>query len=169
MYLRAKNSRIKMALSSGNTENQVTRPVLDLNLQVRKINSKMELKLEVEQCQVLEFFRQMIEESLKDHFRFVCLEEEASCSELTSDKVKRISSYSIDRKSALSGREVEILEKISMGWSNRKIADYFELAETTVKSHVQSIFLKLGVKSRHKAGIEYRNLFENRNNISSER
>ncbi len=159
MYLRAKNSLIRTALPSDKAESQAAHPILDLNLRVLQINDKMEFRLELDQSQLKVLFRQMIEESLKDHFRFVCLDEEATCPELSSVKKKRISSYTIDRKSALSVREVGLLEKLSEGWTNPQIADHFGLTLSTVKSHLQSVFLKLGVNNRHKAAEEYRRLF----------
>jgi hypothetical protein len=113
MYLRAKNSLIRTASPSDKAESQAAHPIMDLNLRVMQINNKMEFRLELDQSQLMDFFRQMIEESLKDHFRFVCLDEETTCPELSSVKKKRISSYTIDRKSALSEREVELLEKLS--------------------------------------------------------
>lgn len=161
MYLRAKKSRGNPALPPENPANQPVSPTLNLNLQVRKVNNKMIVSLEAEPCQIADFFRPMIEECLKSNFRFVCLEKESSPSESDSKKIQKISAYSIDRKSALTEREVEILEKISLGWSNQQIADFFGVTLATIKCHVQSVILKLGVKGRHKAGIEYRKLFEN--------
>jgi DNA-binding CsgD family transcriptional regulator len=160
MYLHAKNSLISMAKPSDKAESQTAHPVLDLNLQLLQINNKMEFKLELDQSQLMYFFKQMMEESLKDHFRIVCLDEEATCTESTTVKKKRISSYTIDRKSSLTVREVEILKELSNGLTNPQIAAHFELTVATVKSHIQSIFLKLGVNNRHKAAEEYRRLFE---------
>jgi two-component system nitrate/nitrite response regulator NarL len=49
---------------------------------------------------------------------------------------------------SLSAREREILLLISRGDSNKLIARALEIAETTVKVHVQHIFRKLNVSSR---------------------
>jgi DNA-binding NarL/FixJ family response regulator len=48
----------------------------------------------------------------------------------------------------LSDREVEVLKLIAVGNSNKIIATQLSLAETTVKTHVQNILLKLGANDR---------------------
>ena len=50
--------------------------------------------------------------------------------------------------SKLSPREREILMLIAQGRSNKQIARDLDIAETTVKIHVQHIFKKLGLSSR---------------------
>jgi DNA-binding NarL/FixJ family response regulator len=52
---------------------------------------------------------------------------------------------------ALSGREKQILGLVVLGYSNAQIAEQLFLAESTVKSHLSSAFVKLGVKSRNEA------------------
>ena len=59
---------------------------------------------------------------------------------------------------ALSGREVEILNLIAQGDSNKQIADKLFIAEGTVKNHVTNILSKLGVKDRAQAVIRSKNL-----------
>jgi DNA-binding NarL/FixJ family response regulator len=48
----------------------------------------------------------------------------------------------------LSDREIEVLKLIASGTSNKIIASELSLAETTVKTHVQNILLKLGANDR---------------------
>ena len=57
------------------------------------------------------------------------------------------------RGSALSASQVAILRLISRGHSNREIASEVHLSENTVKTHVQEIFRKLGVRNRVEAAI----------------
>lgn len=161
MYLRPKKSNSNKALEPDKPANKPEQPALNLSLQVRKVNNKMIISLEADTGQIAAFFRPILEECIKGNFRFVCLEEEQSVAEPASKKIQKISAYSIDRKSALTDREIEILEKIAEGWSNQKIADFLGVALTTVKCHVTSAILKLGVKGRYKAGIEYSKLFKN--------
>ena len=47
-----------------------------------------------------------------------------------------------------SPRERDILEGLALGGSNKEIARTLDLAESTVKIHVQNIFKKLGMTSR---------------------
>ena len=49
---------------------------------------------------------------------------------------------------SLSGREVEILRELAGGARNSAIAEKLGIAERTVKAHLESIYLKLGVDSR---------------------
>lgn len=56
-----------------------------------------------------------------------------------------------DLVEALSPREMEVLRLIAAGRSNREIADELVVALSTVKSHVNRIYGKLGVDSRSRA------------------
>ena len=57
------------------------------------------------------------------------------------------------RRTMLSESQVSILRLISRGHSNREIAAEVHLSENTVKTHVQEIFRKLGVRNRVEAAI----------------
>ena len=50
--------------------------------------------------------------------------------------------------SDLTGRELEVLELIVRGRSNKEIGAALGISEATVKSHINSILGKLGVPSR---------------------
>jgi len=51
-------------------------------------------------------------------------------------------------RTALSGREKEVLELVARGGSNKELARELHLSEATVKSHLIHIFDKLGVADR---------------------
>jgi two-component system, NarL family, response regulator LiaR len=51
----------------------------------------------------------------------------------------------------LTPREVEVLELIAKGWSNKAIAEALTLSEKTVKNHINNIFSKLHVCDRSQA------------------
>ena len=51
-------------------------------------------------------------------------------------------------RSTLSGREIEVLELVARGGSNKELARDLHLSEATVKSHLIHIFDKLGVADR---------------------
>jgi DNA-binding CsgD family transcriptional regulator len=56
-----------------------------------------------------------------------------------------------DRIRMLSRRERELLNGVTSGQSNKRIALNFGLTEATVKVHMRSIFRKLGVSNRTQA------------------
>ncbi|MEM6514976.1 MAG: response regulator transcription factor [Bacteroidota bacterium] len=51
----------------------------------------------------------------------------------------------------ITNREYEVLKGIEAGLSNKEIGEKLFLSESTVKSHVSSIFLKLNAKRRTQA------------------
>ena len=55
---------------------------------------------------------------------------------------------------ALSAREIEVLELVAQGRSNKEIARRLWISETTVKSHMLHVFGKLGVTDRTAAVTE---------------
>jgi LuxR family maltose regulon positive regulatory protein len=67
------------------------------------------------------------------------LETIALCSEKTSSSLNNRN---------LTQREIEILKELSLGITNREIADKLCISQATVKTHVMSIYSKLGVSSR---------------------
>jgi DNA-binding NarL/FixJ family response regulator len=51
-------------------------------------------------------------------------------------------------QSELTSREIEIVERIAQGLSNKRIADALGITEGTVKTHVNNIMGKLGANDR---------------------
>lgn len=58
----------------------------------------------------------------------------------------------------LSGRELQVLEHLSGGKTNREIAESVHLSEGTVKNYVTSILGKLGARDRTQAALKAREL-----------
>jgi two-component system, NarL family, response regulator YdfI len=56
-----------------------------------------------------------------------------------------------DLAEPLSAREVDVLDRLAEGLSNKLIAHALNISEHTVKTHVASIFAKLGASSRTEA------------------
>ncbi len=52
---------------------------------------------------------------------------------------------------ALTARELEILQLLARGLANKQIAVLLKISEHTVKFHVSSVFVKLGVSGRTEA------------------
>jgi DNA-binding NarL/FixJ family response regulator len=58
---------------------------------------------------------------------------------------------SIDDNGELTPRERAVLSYVAHGRTNREIADGLFIAETTVKTHLKSVFAKLDVRNRSEA------------------
>jgi DNA-binding NarL/FixJ family response regulator len=58
----------------------------------------------------------------------------------------------------LSDREMEILNQVATGASNKEIAMTFVIAEGTVKNHITSILRKLEVQDRAQAVLKGRKI-----------
>ena len=52
---------------------------------------------------------------------------------------------------SISPREQEILYSLSVGSSNQEIAAQYSISTSTVKTHLENIYRKLGVSSRMQA------------------
>ena len=58
----------------------------------------------------------------------------------------------------ISERELEVLEQLAAGRSNKEIAQRLEVSPNTVKTHVARLFEKLGAKRRTQAILRAREL-----------
>lgn len=70
--------------------------------------------------------------------------------EVTMPVLKRVAhdARSSATRRSLSAREVQILECLADGLSNKTVAHKFGLSEETVKSHLRSLYEKLGASDR---------------------
>ena len=71
--------------------------------------------------------------------------------------------YALDKEKieCLTKRELDVLQLISEGYSNKKISDELKISERTVKNHISHIFRKIDVEDRTQAAV-----FAIRNKIS---
>ncbi|GAB4478165.1 MAG: response regulator transcription factor [Anaerolineales bacterium] len=75
--------------------------------------------------------------------------------EITSRLLDRVSEMPLPEESrSFSKREVEILQLLAQGLSNKEIAHQLTLSEHTVKTHVANIFTKLEVNNRAEAVLQ---------------
>lgn len=58
-----------------------------------------------------------------------------------------------DTFASLSARELQTLEQLCIGLSNKEIARNLDIAEVTVKLHVKNLLSKLGVSNRTQAAL----------------
>lgn len=65
------------------------------------------------------------------------------------------------KQATFTNRELEILQLICKGYTNLEIANTLNISYHTVKNHVASILLKLGVKNRLLAAMEYAKCIKN--------
>jgi DNA-binding NarL/FixJ family response regulator len=93
--------------------------------------------------------------SLKESIRAVSRGEAVLAPQVAGQLIDRIRSGAPEerRPAGLNASQVAILRLISRGHSNREIAADVHLSENTVKTHVQEIFRKLGVRNRVEAAI----------------
>ncbi len=66
----------------------------------------------------------------------------------TTPPADEISNYLLE---PLSSREIEVLVLIDEGLTNQQIAMRLSVAQSTVKTHINNIYSKLGVQSRVQA------------------
>lgn len=55
------------------------------------------------------------------------------------------------KKLEISNREYEVLKKVSEGLSNKEIAEKLFVSESTIKTHVSNLLIKLNAKRRTQA------------------
>ncbi|MBC8754477.1 response regulator transcription factor [Kordia sp. YSTF-M3] len=70
------------------------------------------------------------------------LQEKPKTSEIDHSQIEKI---------GLSKREYEVLCKLAKGHSNKEIASLLFVSESTIKTHVSNIYIKLDVKRRTQA------------------
>lgn len=97
-------------------------------------------------------------EVLLDSIRRAVSGDSVVSAEMTTKLVKGLRASSApsadgEEKESLSPREREILGYVAKGASNKEIARTLDLAESTVKIHVQHILRKLNLSSRVQAAV----------------
>ena len=65
---------------------------------------------------------------------------------VSPEVASQVAEYATD--SALTTREIDVLQLIAQGNANKLVADHLSITEDTVKAHVRSILSKLGANDR---------------------
>jgi DNA-binding NarL/FixJ family response regulator len=86
--------------------------------------------------------KNMLRKELLDTIRAVAAGRKRIPVEIANELVR----HSLD--DALTEREIQVLKRVAQGIPNKVIAAEMNLAEPTVKSHLQNIFQKLGANDR---------------------
>ena len=60
-----------------------------------------------------------------------------------------------DTVAVFTNREIEVLDLLVKGFSNKRIAETLLITDHTVKAHLESIYDKLKVNNRVQASIKY--------------
>ncbi len=94
--------------------------------------------------EIIQIINQVVE---KDAF----LSPDITASLITHMKKKAHDKNICEVKERLSTRELEILNRIVAGNSDKEIADKLCISEHTVRSHIKSLYKKLGVRSKSQA------------------
>ncbi|TVQ35981.1 MAG: DNA-binding response regulator [Spirochaetaceae bacterium] len=68
--------------------------------------------------------------------------------------------------SILTKREIQLLERLSSGLSNKEISGEMNLAEQTVKNYISLIYSKIGIHSRYSLILKAKTYFEGQKDIS---
>jgi DNA-binding NarL/FixJ family response regulator len=96
-------------------------------------------------------------EQLVDGIRVVARGEALLAPSVTKRLIQEFSRGSVSQRNApaaldeLTPRELEVFKLIARGMSNAEIAEELIVSETTVKTHVARVLMKLGVRDRVQA------------------
>jgi DNA-binding NarL/FixJ family response regulator len=92
---------------------------------------------------------------LKESIRAVARGEAALSPQVAGKVLDRVRDELIpaDGEPPLNRQQLSILRLMARGYSNREIAAEVHLSENTIKTHVQSIFGKLGARNRVEAAM----------------
>lgn len=77
------------------------------------------------------------------------VEKEVLVKEFSAEQMQQIEKQ--QQALGLSNRELEVLQLMAQGLSNREIADRLFLSVPTIKTHTSNLFFKLDVKRRTQA------------------
>lgn len=68
-----------------------------------------------------------------------------------NEETSSLTAYDFKKKYDLSNREFEVVEQLTKGLSNKKIATQLFVSESTIKTHLSNIYTKLEVSNRVQA------------------
>lgn len=90
--------------------------------------------------------------------RGICVERVGRILALMAGKLETTGTGGVALIEPLSERELEVLRLVTMGMSNRAIADRLVISTGTAKTHVHNLCGKLGVQNRTEAAMKAKEL-----------
>ena len=162
-----KSHGLKLTVKPEYSKIKNVRSLLDVNMKAKELNRDLVLNIRFDGLQVGDLIKYFLEKSVNERFGFDGNDNENSIKELSVKRKDNVLVLCINKKSTLTGREIEIMEKLSLGRINKEIADDLGLRVNTVRAHLQNIYNKLGVGNRAEAIIKYLNIPEKIKKISS--
>ena len=140
--------------------------LLDIRISIRELNDDLDVNMKVNKLQFFDFARFIFERSLMDQVFIPGREVEVYNNKSSVNGKEKSSLDKIHRLKALSDRQQQIFEKLLMGRNNYQIADEMSLTTSTIKGHLQDVYLKLDVSNRYLAIIEYKDIYYNMKKVS---
>jgi DNA-binding NarL/FixJ family response regulator len=67
---------------------------------------------------------------------------------LTVGEVKMISQLNFNKTKRLSSRELEVLQLLAEGLTNKELSDTLSISQNTTRNHVSNIYAKLKLDNR---------------------
>ncbi|MBM4763813.1 response regulator transcription factor [Bacillus sp. B15-48] len=83
-----------------------------------------------------------------EHLRAFAIDEVPMSKEIAFQILKEFPQNKANEKIPLSSREIEVLQLVAKGMSNREISEALFISEHTVKSHLKNILSKLHLDNR---------------------
>lgn len=68
----------------------------------------------------------------------------------------KVENSQFDRGALLTPRELEVIELVAEGLSNKHVARRLNLQEKTIKHHMTRVLFKLGASNRTEAALRWR-------------
>jgi len=168
MSRRANNSAIKLSALSKMENDRKALPLLNMNVELRELNESLNVNINFEKPQFIDFFGNLLADYILRRLNFVTPEGQCFNNILSVSDKDNFSLDKINRLKALSERQLEIFERLLRGLSNYEISGELNIKVSTVKNHLNEVYLKLGVPNRSVAITQYRDLFLKLRKSSSE-
>ncbi len=160
----AKESGKHLHVHQNKTKNLNLNSLLDIRISIRELNDDLDIHMKINKFQLFDFAGYMFERSIRNKFLSSGAGNDFFADESSVNGKEQSVLNKIYRMTALTGRQREILEKLLTGKTNLQMAEEMKIDESTIKGHLQEVYLKLGVTNRCIAIIQYRDIYNKMKN-----